>query len=78
MPFKCNSCRYHEVYISSDHEKSRFGEGSPGPASLGPAAFVGLGKQVSSQKTSLPKYSFGTSVRGALTNNTNPGPGAYD
>lgn len=67
-----------KVYISADHEKSHYGEGSPGPASLGPAAFVGLGKQVSSQKASGAKYSFGTSVRAALTTNTNPGPGAYD
>jgi hypothetical protein len=28
--------------------------------------------------TAYATYSFGTSVRGALTNNTNPGPGAYD
>lgn len=67
-----------KVYISAEHEKSSFGQGSPGPASLGPAAFVGLGKQVSSQKHSGAKYSFGTSERAALTTNTNPGPGAYD
>jgi len=67
-----------KVYISADHEKSHYGEGSPGPASLGPAAFVGMGKQVNSQKASGARFSFGTSVRGALTNNTNPGPGAYD
>jgi hypothetical protein len=32
--------RYNKVYISADHEKSHFGMGSPGPASLGKAVQV--------------------------------------
>ena len=62
--YNFNLRRYNKVYISADHEKSHFGMGSPGPASLGPSAFVGMGKMVSSQKFTGAKYSFGRAQPG--------------
>jgi hypothetical protein len=38
--YNFNLRRYNKVYISADHEKSHFGMGSPGPASLGKAVQV--------------------------------------
>ena len=43
------------MYISAEHEKSHFGMGSPGPASLGPEAFVGLGKQAGMRPRPRPR-----------------------
>jgi len=67
-----------KVFVSPEHEKSQFGQGSPGPASIGPDSFVSMGAQTNSQKETGYKYSFGSATRFIYANNVNPGPGAYD
>jgi len=67
-----------KVYVSAEHEKSHFGEASPGPASIGPTTFVSMGQQVSSQKSTGYKYSFGSAQRFVYSTSNIPGPGAYD
>jgi hypothetical protein len=66
-----------KVYISHDHEKSRFGANSPGPALVGGRSSIG--KQASSKNSSPAAFSFGTSRRFAADKHDKvPGPGAYD
>lgn len=67
-----------KVYVSAEHEKSHYGDASPGPASIGPNSFVSMGPQTSSQKATGYKYSFGSATRFVYSNSNNPGPGAYD
>lgn len=72
----CTRQRRHKVYISQEHEKSHYGENSPGPASIGPD--TSFGKQQSSKKNSAAAWKFGSSKRLVYNDSTTPGPGAYD
>jgi len=72
----CTRTRRHKVYISPEHEKSHFGENSPGPASIGPRS--GIGPQSNSRNFSSSQWGFGTSSRLVYSMSTTPGPGTYD
>ena len=67
----------NKVFLGKEQAKVFLGMESPGPASLGPKAFGGTGKQLLSTRASAPKATFGTGVRGSYDVNANPGPGAY-
>ena len=67
----------NKVFLGKEQAKVFLGLESPGPASLGPKAFGGTGKQLLSTRASAPKATFGTGVRGSYDVNANPGPGAY-
>ena len=67
-----------KVYVSSDHEKSRYGQQSPGPASVQLKSF--MGPQINSRKLSSSQWTFGSTKRfkGNRGVGMAPGPGAYD
>ena len=67
-----------KVYVSADHEKSRYGQQSPGPASVQLNSF--MGPQINSRKLSSSRWTFGSTKRfkGNKGVAMAPGPGAYD
>lgn len=67
-----------KVYVSADHEKSRYGQQSPGPASVELNSF--MGPQINSRKLSSSRWTFGSTKRFKANKGVAmaPGPGAYD
>ncbi|PNH09263.1 hypothetical protein TSOC_004128 [Tetrabaena socialis] len=66
---------FKKIFISKDHEKSMYGEHSPGPVT---SEFVSsIGSQRLSAKTSMPSWGFGTEKRVKGPTTGTPGPGAY-
>lgn len=63
------------VYISAEHEKGQYGQGSPGPMTARPKS--AFRQQVNSSKSTSPSFGFGTSKRNSQYGNPNPGPGTY-
>lgn len=72
----CTRARRHKLYVSPEHEKSNYGENSPGPASIGP--MTSLGRQMSSKTPSSSTWSFGSAKRFVYNDSRTPGPGTYD
>lgn len=65
----------NKLFISKEHEKSQFGNNSPGPASG--VTVMACGPQKLSVKKSSPSWGFGTSARSKPYGNNVPGPGSY-
>ncbi|GLI63074.1 hypothetical protein VaNZ11_005976 [Volvox africanus] len=66
---------FKKIFISKEHEKSGFGENSPGPVT---SQFVSsIGAQRLSIKQSAPSWGFGTQKRGKGQADGTPGPGSY-
>lgn len=64
-----------KIFISKEHEKSSYGENSPGPATG--SVVNAIGNQTLSVKKTLPSWGFGTSKRSPGYGNDVPGPGTY-
>lgn len=64
-----------KIFISREHEKSQYGELSPGPATA--PVVNSFGSQKLSVKKTYPSWGFGTSKRPPLCTNDAPGPGSY-
>lgn len=62
-------------FISADHEKSNYGEHSPGPCTANASA--GSGRRLLSTTKSSPAWGFGMGARLRNAENDNPGPGEY-
>jgi len=62
-------------FISTEHEKSSYGENSPGPVTADLRS--SMGKQELSMKKTNPKWGFGKAKRKTIETTDNPGPGAY-
>ncbi|GBF90044.1 flagellar associated protein [Raphidocelis subcapitata] len=63
------------TFISKEHEKSCYGENTPGPITAGP--YAGVGPQLLSTRHSSPKWGFGTGRRLKDYINDSPGVGSY-
>ena len=63
-----------QVYVSPDHEKSRYGEYSPGPQTVGQVS--SMGEQVNSRLKSAQGFGFGSASRFVYGKGENPGPGS--
>ncbi|KAK9840151.1 hypothetical protein WJX74_004174 [Apatococcus lobatus] len=64
-----------KMFISVDHEKSNYGECSPGPGTANQGQAIG--HQSLSTKESPPTWGFGSSQRSPLGRSETPGPGEY-
>ncbi|DBA79673.1 hypothetical protein WJX77_002457 [Trebouxia sp. C0004] len=64
-----------KMFISVDHEKSNYGECSPGPTTANPSK--GMGAQQLSTNESAPRWGFGSSKRLSGYATDTPGPGEY-
>eukprot|EP00877_Chromochloris_zofingiensis_P009552 jgi/Chrzof1/4850/Cz15g01160.t1 len=64
-----------KTFISKEHEKQSYGEGTPGPSTAQP--YDSYGKQSLSTRSTSPGWGFGTSRRLKEYANDAPGPGTY-
>lgn len=64
-----------KMFISVDHEKSNYGECSPGPTTANPGK--GIGAQQLSTNESSPRWGFGSGKRLSSYATDTPGPGEY-
>lgn len=64
-----------KMFISVDHEKSNYGECSPGPTTANPSK--GMGAQQLSTNESAPRWGFGSGKRLSGYATDTPGPGEY-
>ncbi|KAK9829789.1 hypothetical protein WJX72_007931 [[Myrmecia] bisecta] len=64
-----------KMFISVDHEKSNYGECSPGPTTANPSK--GIGAQQLSTNANQPAWGFGSGKRLAGYVTDTPGPGEY-
>lgn len=69
------TCPPLQIFISLEHEKGSYGEGTPGPGTANPVRSVG--RQLSSRSKTAPTWSFGSSKRSPITGADGPGPGEY-
>jgi len=74
-----NRDQMQKLYISSEHEKSQYGNNSPGPCNY--ALPEATGKQPLSKYSSMPSWGFGTASRWQTNKKSgqhiSPGPGSY-
>lgn len=75
----CDRDHRQKVFLSLEHDKCHYGEGSPGPAA-GSAANPrsSIGRIVDSRYHTQPTIKFGTGNRFAVLQTEFPGPGAYE
>ncbi|EFJ37724.1 hypothetical protein SELMODRAFT_402263 [Selaginella moellendorffii] len=66
-----------KVFLSKEHDKSHFGENSPGPAG-NYRVRSSLGHQPNSRNSSASAFKFGSEQRFKPYSDDRPGPGAYD
>ena len=64
-----------KMFISVDHEKSNYGECSPGPTTANPGK--GIGAQQLSTNETAPRWGFGSGKRLSSYATDTPGPGEY-
>ena len=74
----CKREQRERMYLSADHEKSHYGQQSPGPMTANMQS--SMASQVNSRKNSMASWRFGTAKRFTVDKRAmmTPGPDAYD